>query len=511
MATDAQDHATGITVEFTRPTDFDSSSTIEAERKESAQPGGKETHNKESPEDEDWICDPVNPRNWTTRKKWSSVGVISLYTFIPPLTSSMMAPGLPEVALQYGITSTTILALTLSIFVLALALGPLVIGPLSEIFGRTWVLHISNLLSLAFNLGCAFAPTTSALIAFRFLSGLAGSASIAIGGGSISDLFDERSRGSAMALFTLGPLLGPVIGPVCGGFIAQSIGPKWVFIVTAILNGVAAVVGIPLLRETYHPVLRIRQAKIQGDVELFDGDHPQFSQAKMSNGRLFWVNIARPVQLLFGDIICFALSFYMAFVYGIYYLMFATFPEFFSTTYGFSAGINGLVYIGLGVGFFAATLVGAKYGNQVYCHLANKLNGGKGKPEYRIPSLIFGSLIVPIGLMWYGWSAQAKIHWIMPIIGSSIYGFGQMLTFFPIQLYLVDTFTYAASAVSAAAFFRSLFGFAFPLFAQDMFDTLGLGGGMSLLAGLSIVLGIPFPVYLWYNGEAMRARSSRAR
>ena len=132
----------------------------------------------------------------------------------------------------------------------------------------------------------------------------------------------------------------------------------------------------------------------------------------------------------------------------------------------------------------------------------------------------------------------------MPIIGSAIYGFGQMLTYFPIQLYLVDTFTYAASAVSAAAvslvpffippfsippfsksthlvennrtdsplqFFRSLFGFAFPLFAQDMFNALGLGGGMSLLAGVAIVLGIPFPIFLWYKGEALRARSSLAR
>ena len=81
----------------------------------------------------------------------------------------------------------------------------------------------------------------------------------------------------------------------------------------------------------------------------------------------------------------------------------------------------------------------------------------------------------------------------------------------PIQLYLVDTFTYAASALAAASVFRSMLGFAFPLFGQQMFNALGLGRGNSLLAGLAIVLGIPFPVWLWFYGERMRANSSLAR
>jgi hypothetical protein len=77
---------------------------------------------------------------------------------------------------------------------------------------------------------------------------------------------------------------------------------------------------------------------------------------------------------------------------------------------------------------------------------------------------------------WYGWSAEAKTHWIMPIIGTGIFGFGAMMTLYallrhfrcgyrlvlfclfslPIHLYLVDTFTYAASALSAASVRLSL-------------------------------------------------------
>lgn len=98
----------------------------------------------------------------------------------------MMAPALPQISDHFGITSVTILNMTLTIFLLAYATGPLFLGPISEITGRRWVrishgissrlllnylkvLHISNISFLVFNLACAFAPSTGALIGFRFL------------------------------------------------------------------------------------------------------------------------------------------------------------------------------------------------------------------------------------------------------------------------------------------------------------------------------------------------------
>ncbi|KAJ8523509.1 hypothetical protein ONZ45_g32 [Pleurotus djamor] len=445
-----------------------------------------------------WEDDPENPRNWSLRKKWTTAAIVSFYTFVSPLASSMMAPGLLQVADQYHVTNPTTLAMTLSIFLLAFALGPLVIAPLS-------VLHIANILFLAFNLGCAFSPNAGSLIAFRFLSGLAGSTPIACGGGSISDMFSERERAGAMAVFTLGPLLGPVIGPIAGGFVSQTIGPKYVFIIIAGLCAVAAAIGIPFLHETYAPILQLRRSKLPTDYEK--GVAPP---ALKDNLHHLWLNISRPAVLLTRSFICFMLSLYMAFMYGIYYLMFATFANFFKETYHFGPGVGGLCYLGLGVGFFLATMFGARIGDKIYIQLSEK-EGGVGKPEMRIPALIFGSFFVPIGLFWYGWSAQARLHWIMPIIGSGIFGFGLMTTFLPIQLYLVDAFAYAASALAAASVLRSLLGFVFPLFGQQMYDALGLGGGNSLLAGLGIILGIPFPIWLWYYGEEIRKKSKLSK
>ncbi|KAG2132085.1 major facilitator superfamily domain-containing protein [Suillus clintonianus] len=455
----------------------------------------------------EWQHDPVNPRNWSLGKKWTTTTILAIYTFVTPLASSIMAPGLPDVAIKFNITNPTITALTLSIFLLSFAIGPLFAAPLSEVYGRLWVLHLANLFFLVFNLGCAFSRNTTSFIIFRFLAGFVGSTPVAIGGGVVGDLFSERDRASAMALYFIGPLIGPVVGPVMGGFIAESVGIQYVFYVVVAISGVAAVLGILLMRESYAPVIRLRCGKMAADVEKAAAGYPANHVNKWA---YLWINLKRPIIIMTRSFICFILSLYMALIYGIYYLMFTTFPDLFSNVYHFSIGIGGLPYIGIGVGFLSAAVFGAKICDKTYIYLATQ-NGGKGKPEMRIPALIFGSLFVPVGLFWYGWSAQAEIHFMMPIVGTAIFGFSIMTASLAIQLYLVDTFTYAASAVAAASTLRSLLGFAFPLFGQQMLAALGYGGGNSLLAGLAIVIGIPFPIWIYYAGERMRARSSLTR
>ncbi|KAF8234590.1 MFS general substrate transporter [Tricholoma matsutake] len=460
--------------------------------------------------EDDWENHPANARNWPFRRKWTTVAVVSLYTFVPPLASSMMAPGLNGVARQYAITSEPYVALTLSVFLLSFALGPLVLAPLSEMYGRTWVLHIGNIFTVAFSLGCAFAPNAPTLVAFRFLSGFSGSTPIACGAGSISDCFAPRDRASAMAVYTLGPLVGPVIGPIAGGFIADAAGIKFVFVTLAGIGAVSSLIGLPLLRETYAPVIRRRLARRLNDPEKLGKASPSFDTQE-TKLQYMWTNLTRPLIMLVRSFICFILSIYMALrklrkdCAGIYYLMFCTFGNFFSTTYGFNAGIGGLAYLGLGIGFFTATVFGAQWADQIYTYLADK-SKGVGKPEMRMPALFVGSFFIPIGLFWFGWSAQAKIHWIMPIIGSGIFGFGKPSSL-PIQLYLVDAFRFAASATAAASVIRSLMGFVFPLFGPQMYNALGYGGGNSLLAGFAIILGIPFPVWIYYKGESIRLNS----
>lgn len=141
----------------------------------------------------------------------------------------MFAPGAAQLAEEFGVTSTIILSMTVSIYVLGFAIGPLILAPLSEMHGRLPVYTASGIVYIAFIFGSAFATSIESFIVFRFLSGSAGSAPMTLAGGTLADVIAPQERAKWMALFVLGPMLGPIIGPIAGGFIIQSVGWRWVF------------------------------------------------------------------------------------------------------------------------------------------------------------------------------------------------------------------------------------------------------------------------------------------
>ena len=104
----------------------------------------------------------------------------SCFTLLTSLSSSMISPALLAISVDLDITNGTIELMIISIFVLAFGIGPLIFAPLSEIYGRKWVLQSTNLFYLIFNTACGASQTTAQLIVFRFLSGLSGSATLAV-------------------------------------------------------------------------------------------------------------------------------------------------------------------------------------------------------------------------------------------------------------------------------------------------------------------------------------------
>ena len=125
----------------------------------------------------------------TTKQKWAVTVIVSSFTLVSPVSSSIIAPALSSISTEFGIKHDVEAQLTLSIFILAYAIGPLILGPLSEVYGRVPIIQLSNLFYLVWNLGCGFAQSPGQLMAFRFLSGLGGSAPLACGGVSIMHHF----------------------------------------------------------------------------------------------------------------------------------------------------------------------------------------------------------------------------------------------------------------------------------------------------------------------------------
>jgi hypothetical protein len=133
-------------------------------------------------------------------------------------------------------------------------------------------------------------------------------------------------------------------------------------------------------------------------------------------------------------------------------------------------------------------------------------NDGKMKPESRMVLSMCTVPLIPIGFLVYGWTAEYKVHWIVPQIGTVLIGTGLIISGMGNNMYLIDTFgLYAASAIAANTVLRSVFGATFPLFGLNMYDAIGLGWGNTLLASVTLAVCL-IPWSLFFFGERIRAR-----
>ncbi|KAJ5331705.1 benomyl/methotrexate resistance protein [Penicillium atrosanguineum] len=450
--------------------------------------------------------DPENPVNWTLKKKWANGGLLASMTFITPLASSMFAPGVEDVMIEFHSTSTMLASFVVSVYILGYCVGPLLVAPLSEMYGRVPVYHVSNVLFVIFTIACAVSTSMPMLIVFRFFAGVMGSTPLSIGGGTFGDMFRVEERGAAVAVWSMGPLLGPVVGPIAGGFLAEDVGWRWVFWIIAMAAGVLTIAMFLFLRETYTVALLNKKAKRLRK----ETGNPKLRSAEdlgLSPAELFKVSILRPIKFLLFSPIVSCLSIYIAFVYGILYLLFTTITSVFTETYGFSQGLAGLAYLGIGIGMFLGLFMVGASSDKLLKKLTAS-NNGVVKPEYRLPPMVIAGLILPIGLFLYGWTAQYKIHWIVPIIGTGLVGLGLIGSFIPNSTYLIDAFgKHSASAIAANTVLRSLFGALIPLAGPAMYEKLGLGWGNSALGFIALAM-VPIPLAFMKYGERLRTSQS---
>ncbi|KAE8361496.1 major facilitator superfamily domain-containing protein [Aspergillus caelatus] len=443
---------------------------------------------EQDPDLVDWdgLDDPENPFNWPSWKKWRQLIFMAINTFLTPLASTMFTPGVADILQEFGSDSTMMASFLASIYILGYVVGPFIIAPLSELYGRVPLYHICNILLLIFTIACAAAQSLPQLLVFRLLAGIAGVCPLTIGGGTVADMVCKEKRAGMMAIWTLGPYMGPVVGPIVGGYLVMAEGWRWVFWVLSITIGLTFTGTVICYRETYAPVLLHRKAqrlrKETGNPRL----RSIYDDGNRSPRYVFITALLRPTRLLFTSPIVFLMALFAAITYGYLYLMFTTMSSIFEDQYGFNQGIAGLAYIGFGVGCALGLLIVGRTANAIAVRHSAQ---GRFAPESRLPPMIYGCWAIPVGLFWYGWSAEEKVHWIMPIIGTGIFGFGFVAVFATVSVYLVDSYLrFSASVTAANVFLRSLLAAVLPLAGPSMYDALGLGWGNSLLAFVALAM-----------------------
>ena len=468
----------------------------------------------------DWYAtdDAENPQNLSRGKKAVVVLQIYLYTLAVYMGSAIFTPSEPYIVEKMGV-SPNVAALGLSMYVLGYGIGPLIFSPLSEIplIGRNPPYMVTLGIFVIISIPTAVVNSFPALVVLRFLQGFFGSPCLATGGASIGDIYSLLKLPYFLTGWAAFATAGPALGPIISGFSVPATNWHWSLWEIVWLAAPVYISLLFFLPETSASNILLRRAqrlrKMTGNPNL--KSQSEIDQEQMSVNEVVIGNLWRPVQINALDPAVLFTSLYTALMYSIFYSFFEVFPLVYATGnpgtathgYGMNAGEIGLIFLSISVGVSIAIVMYLYYLRYVF--EPEILTKGLGQPERRLIPALPASLLLPVGLFIFAWTGNSspKIHWIVPTIGVVIFTVGIFIMFQCIFIYIPLTYPqFAASLFAGNDFARSSIAAGAIHFSRPLFGNLGVGPGVSLLAGLTVggIIGI---FVLWKFGEALRARS----
>lgn len=357
--------------------------------------------NKEKEEHDPFLVgwddgEKANPRNWTTTYKSWITFQLGMLALCASLGSSIISPAEQTIANYTGISSE-VAVLTIALYILGFAFGPLVWAPVSEIWGRRWSM-LPALVGLAlFSIGTATSQNAQSIIICRFFSGLFGSAPVSNVSAALGDIWMPKARGIAVTFYAVAVVGGPTIGPVIGAalVINKNLGWRWTEYILAIWVATVTVMAYFFLPEMYAPYLLKKKAqrlrKETGDSRY----HHPHEEMKLDVKSVVTKHLTRPVRMLITEPMVTCIALYASFVYGLLYMTLEVFPIVFEQNRGWPLVTSTLPFLALFVGVLVAVLV--NLANQPrYARLVDA-NNGRPVPEARLLPMVFGGFLFVIG------------------------------------------------------------------------------------------------------------------
>ena len=488
------------------------------------------------PEREEYVVefdghdDPLHAQNWPMKKKLLIGVMLAFDALSASMGSSIFSSATSLVAAEFGV-GREVGTLGTSLFVFGYAFGPLMWAPISELYGRRPPLVIAAFGFSIFTIAVAVAKDIQTIMICRFFSGLCGSSPLAIVAAVFADMFNNELRGLAVAVFSATVFMGPLMAPFIGGFITESyLGWRWTMYISSFMGFMTFGLLLFFLDETYPPVILINKASELRRRTKNWGIHAKQEEIEIDFKQLIIKNVSRPMRILFTEPIVLLITIYMSFIYGLLYLctcssllsyltissiitnrctVLTAYALVFQGVYGWSPGVSGLAYFGMIAGELLAFVVVVTTNGGYIKKL--QANNNIPVPEWRLPISMVGGVLFSGGLFWFGWTGYSgNIHWIVPVLSGLFTGFGIFSIFLSLLNYIVDAYLmFAASAIAANTFMRSIFGGIFPLFATQMFEGMGIQWASTLIGCVAVILA-PMPIFFYLYGKKIRAKSKFA-
>ncbi|KPM46338.1 hypothetical protein AK830_g84 [Neonectria ditissima] len=290
--------------------------------------------------------DPHHPVNWPFRKKVTTTILYGLTTCWITFASAVYSAAIYPVAAEFKV-STEVSAAGVSLMVFEFGLGPLIWAPLSELYGRKWAVLLPYFVAAIFSFGTATAKDIQTVLITRFFAGLFGNAPVTNTGGVMADIWAPQQRGNAIVSYGVTIVGGPTLEYLTG-----------------IVMMTQFIIDVCVLDESYPPVLLVykaRRLRLQTKNWALHAEHEEWD---VSFKTMYQKYLIRPFQML-GTPICFLMSLYASFVYGILYANLESFVIEFQEVRHWGPVVGNLPFIALLIGIFFAAAINI-YNNKYY-------------------------------------------------------------------------------------------------------------------------------------------------
>lgn len=368
------------------------------------------------------------------------ISAILAYTSLcSTFDSAVFSPSASSVSKEFSV-GLEVATISSTLYIVGYASGPLFWAPFSELKGRRIPIIIGMLGFGIFNTAVAVAKDLQTLMICRFFCGIFGSSPLAVVAAVFSDMYNNRTRGVAISIFSGTVFLGPLLAPFIGGFINMSyLGWRWTAWVPAFMGYAAFVLNLFVLQESYPPVVLVEKASHLRRRTKNWGIHAKQEEIELDLRELIVNNLSRPIRMLISEPLILAVTVYLSFIYGLLYCFLTAYTLVFSGVHGMNQGVGGLPLFGMVVGLLIAAafiiLSSPAYNKKL------DANNGITIPEWRLPPVMIGGVMFTMGLFWFGWTGFTdQIPWIVPTLSGLFTGFGLLMIFIQLFNYLIDTY-----------------------------------------------------------------------